>query len=288
MAMVKRKHDNGQEIEYYIHDQVKEKILDKAIDQVHNKNNSFVAVFDARSGTGKTTLAIQYAKYLDPNFTIDQMTWQPKKIIEMMHNSEEHQCFVLDEAMGLNSRSAISALNKAIIIALSQIRSRNIFILICINSIFDLDKNIAIHRADLLFHLYCRNDTIDGERRVKVYGRHKLKYLYLTGKKYYNYSSPPNFFARPPRKYVFLLNEKEYEKRKRAATMEDANLDGNTIGKHETRYKIIAAKLIMYLKSKGMLQKDCADYLNEDKKNISKIVVWAKDHKYLEDMNEAV
>lgn len=289
MVMVKANHDDGKEVEYYIHDSIHEKILKKAKRVVHEMNNSFVCVVDGRSGVGKSTFAIQIAKNLDPNFTIDKIAWTPKKFIDLMENAKKGDTIMFDEGMAVNSRSATSAINKAIIIALSQIRSRNIFIIININSIFDLDKAISIHRAEILFHMYTKDDKVDGEKRIKIYGRRTLKFLYLKGKKFYDYSSAPNFFARPPKKYVFLINEKEYEKRKRKETMENADLDGGGLGRRESVYRLAFVKIVDWIKKKyEVTHLEVSDIVGIDSPRISKLLNWAKTKGYIEDEREEV
>lgn len=281
--MVKAMHDDGHEVEYYIHNDIKEKILDKAIDVVHNKNNSFVAIIDGKSGVGKSTLGIQLCKYIDPKFTLKNIAWTPSKFLDLINNAQKGDAIMFDEGMIINSRSATSQVNKAIMIALSQIRSRNIFIWININSIFDLDKNIALHRADILFHVYTKDDKVDGEKRIKVYGRQRMKYLYITGKKYYNYRSAPNFFARPPKKYMFLVNETMYEKTKRADTIENTE-DNQKLGRMEKKYKIALIKLIRFIKTNHSIdQKDIVDVVDLSKSQISKIITWGKDNKFIEE-----
>ncbi len=280
MAMVTRKHDDGHDVTYYIHDHIKEKNLDKARDIVYNKNNSVVIIVDGKSGVGKSSLAIQIAKFLDPNFTIDNITWTPADFIDKAESLSK-AALVFDEGMKINSRSALSKSNKAMIVALSQLRSRNLFIILCINSLFDLDRSIALHRADLLYHMYTKDDLIDGERRIKVYGRQKIKYLYIAGKKYYSYRSPPHFFARPPRKHVFLVNSKEYEKRKRKATKDNTDINGG-IGKNELRYKTLLAQILSFIKTKGITQKMLAEEFDVIPQTFSRISVWATDNGVME------
>lgn len=288
MVMVKLKHDDGTIHKVYIDRTIKEKNLDKAKDNVLNRNNSLVIVVDGRSGIGKTTLAIQFAKYLDPNFTIDQMSWDPEKFIKDVENSRKGACYVFDETMVVSSRSATSRVNRAIVNVLSQLRSRNLFIILNINSIFDVDRNVSLHRLDLLYHLYNKDDVTNSERRLKVYGRSKIKYLYINGKKYYSYATHPNFFAKPSQKYVFLIDEKEYEKRKRRDSAKNTDLfGGKVLGKTETMYKVMLAKLIYILRKKYEIkQKDVAVELDEDYKKISHIVTWAKDNGYIIDKED--
>ncbi len=281
MVMVELKHDDGTYHKVYIDRRIKEQVLDKAKINVLKKNNSFIGIPDGRSGIGKTTETVHYCKYCDPNFTLDNIAWTPKRFVELIQNAKKGDAILFDEGMIVNSRSATSQVNKAIIIALSQIRSRNIFIFLCINSIFDLDRSIALHRSDVLFHIYNKDDITNGERRIKVYGRSKIKMLYLRGKKYYSYSSQPNFFAKCG-KYVFLCNEIEYEKRKREETMANANLDDNLVGRRESKYRMLLAKILYVLKKKYEIShRDIGGIIDMKESRISEMIRWAKDKGYI-------
>ncbi len=283
MGMVDLKHDDGSVVSCYLHPQIQENILDKAKHVVHNLNNTFLGIIDGKSGVGKSTLSIQFCKYVDPTFTLKNIAWTPKNFLNLIHNAKKGDAILFDEGMIINSRSATSQVNRAIIIALSQIRSRNLFIFININSVFDLDKSIAIHRADILFHLYTSMDMVDGEKRLKVYGRQKLKFLYISGKKFYDYKSSPNFFARPSKKYVFLVGEDAYEEKKRKETIENTE-DPKSLGKYETKYKVMVAKLITFIKDEGISFIDCAAKTGLNEKHFSKIVVWARDSGFMDDI----
>jgi len=120
--------------------------------------------------------------------------------------------------MLISSRSALSAINKMIVQAMSMIRSKRIYIIFCVNSIFDLDKNLAISRADLLLHVYGKS-LIDRGRFSAFFkgtdGIDRIKQLYLNGKKFYNYGTPRcNYRCRFSKEFV--VDEKEYEKRKQS------------------------------------------------------------------------
>lgn len=272
----------GEEIEYYIHDAIKNVILDKAKRVVLTMNNSFVAVIDGKSGVGKSTFGIQICRYLDPDFGLHKIAWTPDKFLGLIQNATKGDCIMFDEGMIINSRSATSAINKAIIVALSQIRSRNIYIIININAIFDLDKNISLHRADGLFHVYTKDDMVDGEKRIKFYGRHRLKNLYLRGKKTYHYGSPPNFFARPPRKYVFFLDENEYEKLKREETMRNIYGDDKSSTSYINRqYRSYLGGLLTYLKEHSEItQKAISEFLGVAPPRLSEWSKFYRDDKF--------
>lgn len=187
---------------------------------VLNKNTSAVIITDGRSGMGKTTLSIQKAFQLDPNFNIDKIFYEPEDFLQGLERAEKGDCLIFDEAMLLSSRSALSQINKMIVQAMALIRSKQIFIIFCVNSLFDLDRNLALSRADVLIHVFGENLVDRGHFSAyfKPKGNFecKIKTLYLLGKKMYSYSKPrSNFhgkFYKP-----FLVDEREYEARKQKA-----------------------------------------------------------------------
>lgn len=234
-------------------------------DAIDNHKTSVVLVFDGKSGFGKTTLNNQVAITLDPNYSLKNLYYTPETFLEGLRNAKPGDYICFDEAMLLSNRSALSSVNKMIIIAMSMIRSKRIYVSFCVNSIFDLDKNIAIYRADLLLHLYGDN-LIDRGKYAAFFkakdGNDRLKDLYLKGKKFYDYSQPKaNFVARFPKEFV--LDENEYEKQKQAGV-------NNYLSGHMSREqglskeKIEVMKLTEYIKKKyGGKDEEIADCLNK-------------------------
>jgi hypothetical protein len=207
--------------------------LDNYVKGVMTRNTSSVFLFDGRSGLGKTTLsgqvscyiANQVAKYLSkggkevkPNFGLDNLSWTPDIFIERLKDAKKGEIVVLDESMIISNRSTMSEMNRAIIIMMSLIRSKQIFVIFNINSIFDMDKNLPLHRADMLIHLYAKDDKFASRGRYGVVpsAGGKLKNLYIMGKKYYDYSKARYAFLDTYSKF-FPFDEKEYEKRKQEA-----------------------------------------------------------------------
>jgi len=187
--------------------------LDEAIDRVENRNFDFVIALDGMERWGKTTLGLQFAFYLDPTFCLDRVVFDPETFLKVIKKAKKGQCIVYDESTGISSRSSLSTWNKRIVNIISQIGSKNLYIIFILPSIFELDKYLSLHRCSMLVHI----DHRSGERgNYWVYDRARLKFLYLYGKKFYTYSKPKcNFagrFTKP-----FLLDEKKYEKKKQAA-----------------------------------------------------------------------
>jgi len=189
-------------------------ILDGFKWAIHNKKQSAVIITDGRSGMGKTTLSFQIAKYITPDFSLKNVHFTPETFIEALTHTKKGDTLVFDEAMLLSSRSALTQINRMIVIAMSMIRSKNLCIIFNVNSIFDLDRNLALSRADLLLH--CYGDSLTDKGKFLAFfkgadGIDRIKQLYIHGKKYYSYGFPKsNFHTTFPSHFV--VDEEEYER----------------------------------------------------------------------------
>ena len=195
-------------------------ILNTMKKAIEKHNTSIVLIIDGRSGKGKTTISNQIALYLDNNYSIDNIYYNPDTFLEGLANAKKGDFLLFDEAMLISSRSALSRVNKMIIQSMSMIRSKNLYIGFCVNSVFDLDKNLALSRADCLVHVY--GEGLFDRGRFATFFKspgdniNRLKGLYLNGKKYYSYTKPrANFYGKFTKE--FIVDEIEYEKRKQTA-----------------------------------------------------------------------
>jgi energy-coupling factor transporter ATP-binding protein EcfA2 len=231
---------------------------------IHNKKQSAVVLVDGRSGMGKTTVSMQMGKYMTPNFNLDMVHFTPEAFLEALTKTNKGDTLIFDEAMLLSSRSALSAINKMIVVAMSMIRSKNLFIIFNVNSIFDLDRNLVLSRADLLLH--CYGDSMTDKGKFVAFfkgadGRDRIKELYIFGKKYYSYSqSKGNFFA--PFSSEFVVKEEEYEIKKKIGV--DKFLKTSK-GAMEVRNQRSRDRLIAHLYEKGTYTQDeIAEIANVD------------------------
>ena len=129
-------------------------LLQGAKEVVHNNNTSIVILNDGKSGLGKTTLSFQQGIILDDNFNLSKVHFTPESFLRGLAEAKKGEVIIFDEALVLSSRSTLSEINKMVVVGMSMIRSKNIFVIFNVNSIFDLDKNLAIFRADFLCHVY--------------------------------------------------------------------------------------------------------------------------------------
>lgn len=226
------------------------------------KKQSAVIVVDGRSGMGKTTLSSQIAKYMSPNFGLHNIHFTPEKFLDALTKTKKGDTIIFDEAMLLSSRAALTAMNRMIVIAMSMIRSKNLLIIFNVNSIFDLDKNLALSRADLLLH--CYGDSLTDKGKFLAFfkgsdGHDRIKQLYINGKKYYSYSTPKSNFNTTFSPY-FTVDDAEYNAKKDEGV--NKFLKG-TQTKTQIKDKLSRDKYIHYLfenrKKLGITQEDIAE-----------------------------
>lgn len=199
-------------LDYYI-SPPSEKELDRIKKAVINKDRDFVMVIDGEEGSGKSVLAQQVARKLDPNFCIENICFNADQFIERLKKAPKYSCIVLDEAFSsANSRSALTEVNRSLIGVATEMRQRNLFVIIVIPSFFDLDKYFALWRCRALFHVYF--DKTGGRGNYIIFPKSKKKYLYLTGKKFYDYSKPASPYPVCRFNNFYTVDEIEYRKKK--------------------------------------------------------------------------
>lgn len=208
--------------------------LDSFIAGVMNKNTSAVFLFDGKSGLGKSTLSCQVGCYINnrvkewyakkgrpndaPDFNLDCLKWTPETFIERLKNTKPGDIIIFDEAMIVSSRSSMTAVNRAIVIMMSMIRSRQLFVIFNVNSVFDLDKNLPLHRADMLISLYPKEGKFAARGAYLVVPSFKLTRAYIMGKKFYDYRAIHKAKAfNDTFSAFFPFDEIEYERRKQEA-----------------------------------------------------------------------
>jgi ABC-type dipeptide/oligopeptide/nickel transport system ATPase subunit len=186
------------------------------VKEVIKKDFDMVFVVDGNEGSGKSTIASQIAYYCDPTFNLDKMTFSPKEFKEAVLNAKKYEAIVYDEAYGgLNSRATMSRINRTIVRMLTEIRARNLFIIIVLPCFFDLDKYVALWRSRILINVYLKGKYDRGQ--FKFFNTETKKALYMLGKKYYSYSKPSaNFYGTFTS--FFPLDKEEYSKKKKLAT----------------------------------------------------------------------
>jgi len=272
-----------EELDYRLPEKLSD-ILDIYKRAIHERNTSVVMIVDGRSGMGKTTLSNQICKYVDPDYDLHKIHYDPETFLEGdgkkigLVQAKKGSALLFDEAMIISSRSSLSAVNRMIVQAMSMIRSKNLFIIFCVNSLFDLDKNLALSRADLVLHVY--GDSLVNRGKFLAYFKgsdqlDRIKLLYLLGKKYYDYGKPrANFFTRFSSNFV--VDEKQYEKEKQIGVNEFLN---RSSARGLTRKQQISRdKYIIWLKENTELTTEEIGEIGDlSQRNIQKIILKNKE-----------
>lgn len=185
--------------------------------RVLTKDRDWVCVIDGEEGSGKSVLAQQIAMYLDPTFNMDRIVFNSDDFLKIIKDpkTKKGSAIVLDEAFAAaNSRSSLTEVNRAMIGVATEMRQKNLFVIFCIPSFFDLDKYFALWRCRALFHVYFTNDE---DRRYVIFSKEQKKMLYLLGKKTYSYAKPHSNF--PPFQFsnFYTVDEDEYRLKKAEA-----------------------------------------------------------------------
>jgi len=205
---------NGEKRPLYMDNELDNQIDKRVIPAVQKKDFDYFLTIDGQEGSGKSVFAMQLAKRLDPNFSVDQIAFTPQEFIKCVVNAKKFQCILFDEAFtGLSSRSSLSEINQLLVALMMECRQRNLFVIICMPSVFMLDKYVVLHRTKGLFHVYMSN----GRRGFwRFYNRKRLKPMYIKGKKYYEYGGAKAvLFGRFRDQYT--IDETEYRARKKKA-----------------------------------------------------------------------
>ena len=188
--------------------------LDNVKNRVLNKDRDFVCVIDGEEGVGKSVLAQQIASHLDPNFNLDKIVFNSDDFLKFIKDpkTKKGDCIILDEAMNAaNARGSLTEVNRSMQGVASEMRQKNLFIIMVLPSFFDLDKYFALWRCRALIHVYF---TPNEDRHYVVFPKDQKKYLYLMGKKTYSYAKPKSPF--PPFTFpnYYTVDEKEYRAKK--------------------------------------------------------------------------
>lgn len=110
-----------------------------------------------KEGTGKSTLAIQMACMIDPNFKLTNICFKMYDFLEQLKEAKPGSTFILDEGnMFLLSREAFSSDNIFMVKLFAIMRQKNLCIIICVPNFFTLDSYVRDHRVDTLVYVHTR------------------------------------------------------------------------------------------------------------------------------------
>lgn len=196
--------------------------------------------------THNSTIASQIGLFFDPTMTLEKnYAWNMQKLMRLIEHPSPGQVIILDEGMIFNSRKANSQDNIKLIVALSQVRSKGVFFIICINSVHQLEKSIPLSRADFLVHVK-RIGGMTGTPKYCIYDSDKMKQLIVKNAGKYSYAGVyPNVDWMTFSRYM-PFNDVRYDKMKHKESLK--NIDDNKKKEKDIKVKLGLARLVEFLK----------------------------------------
>lgn len=249
------------EYEYYLEPRLK-KFLDNVVrPSLKDKDKDYVMLVDGYEGSGKSTFSMQIGRYIDSSLNLPNICMTAEEFKNAIVNAKKGQCIIYDEAVtGLSSGDSITKIGRLLKSMMMQMRQKNLFIIIILPTVFELNKYAVLSRARCLFHVYENS----GRRGYFVgYNRKDTKNTYLLGKKNYTYRVRTNFKGRFYGKYV--IDEEEYRKKKQEALFQIGEED-ETVNQ---KWMKIGYFTIYVLYKRGMPLKEITQLLNNGGHKIS-------------------
>lgn len=226
------------------------------------KDDDFVICIDGKERTGKSVLAQQIARTVDPTFNFERMCMTPDKFEYWLRTAEKGQAVVFDEAYrGLGSDKAAEKVSKLLTATMMEMGQRNLFVIIVLPTFFKLNSYSAIFRTRGLFHVY--RDKRGNRGRWLYFNDEKKKRLYIYGKKNMIYSGKyiprSSFKGRFLEQYV--IDEDKYREMKgRAFTDNEPKTKKAMWEKFVEQRDIIIRAMI---KKNKWTQQQTSDYLKK-------------------------
>jgi excisionase family DNA binding protein len=229
------------------------------------KNRAFYHDYDyfivitGKERRGKTTLEAQVLYYMtNGGCSSKNICMDAEEFTSFFAEVEKGSCVSLDEGgTNLNSREAMTQMNKSLTKAFMVSGIKNCGVIVCIPSFFLLDSYIRNHRVDVLIHIPKRG-------KFKAYSHRRAKMISLKGAKTQNMNVGirPNDVGWFPKKWPDETLEKEYREKEakyKTAYLKDlkSNLEGymttisfarSTGYNLRTIYRWIKAKKIKFKK----------------------------------------
>lgn len=178
--MVDIKGKDGIEYSFHVAKPLTKFLNEKVVKRINTRDKDYVMLVSGYEGSGKSTFASQMAKYVDPNFCLDRMCFSAEEFKKSIYDAAKGECVVYDEAVtGMTAGGSITKVGRLLKSLMMQMRQKNLFVIVVIPSVFELNKYAVLHRAMSLFHVWEKKN-----RYCWVgYNKKDTKRIYITGKK---------------------------------------------------------------------------------------------------------
>lgn len=134
-------------------------VLGKTFRASLKSDEQVILVIEGQPGSGKSTLGIQLARAIKPDWSLENgYIYDEKDLAEKMAEKSTDNVFLFDEAsITVNSRDSMSRSSRNIIAILDTCRSRHNSIIFVLPSFDDLNKSIRDRLCQ--YRIYCLSRT---------------------------------------------------------------------------------------------------------------------------------
>lgn len=140
---------------FWIHDYWNNNLNNVLTKAIPNKWDCFGIIF-GREGVGKTTLGTQGSYKLSSNFNVDYIVFNPEQFEDIIEKAKPESSILWDEAItGADVKLHANAISISIISKLTQIRKKQLKILICFPYLYMLNKYF-ISRCMFSVYVYAK------------------------------------------------------------------------------------------------------------------------------------
>ena len=171
-------------------------------------------------GSGKSTHSSQIALFLDNNFDLNSTVFTAEQFIDAVDNAKNGQAILWDEAItGANIKMHYDEVNQAIVSKMTQIRDKNLYILMLIPYLNLLDKYFV---SRCLGGIYVYAKDFNDRGHAYFYNQPQLEYLYFLQKVKYIFN-PGKAYSEAPKSFYYAFDNvmclpiKEYKQKKHEA-----------------------------------------------------------------------
>lgn len=151
--------------------------LDSVREIITTKDYDWLHVIVGPEGIGKTSLGWSMCKHIDPDFNgHDDAVFSYKELVDAVDGYTGKAILIDEGAMVFYSRESMNSVNKKAIKLMTAIRTKNLFIVICIPNFWILDKYIREHRVKTVSRVVKRGwQWHFSPRTVKFFVRDKKR-----------------------------------------------------------------------------------------------------------------
>lgn len=253
-----------EKVSYYV-DKNLLKLLERIKDKIQKKDQDYVMLIDGYERVGKSTIGIQIGKAVDPTLCLERICMTADEFKEAIINAKKGECIIFDEAVaGFGAGDSIARVGKILKSLVMQCGQKNLFIIIIIPSVFELNKYLPLSRARFMLHVY--------EKKGKLgywcgFNRKKLKLTYILGKKNHAYKIKTIFSGRFFPKYAGI-DDLAYRNKKAEALSHIDDVTSEMTNNQKGNRQADALMLALN-KECGWTHQKIADYLTSKRMSMT-------------------